>query len=143
MRASAPSMPVISDADLPASTRLAQPGDEVKPLPPAASVSALQSRAPPPSRLTLPVAPTDTATTPESQQQEIHMQVDAPLIFRASDPQAPQPASTGEVTHLPVARSSRPAPLLTTVRPPPEAQPKLKQRGFFGKIKRFFGGVFH
>ncbi|HEV2686944.1 MAG TPA: AMIN domain-containing protein, partial [Bryobacteraceae bacterium] len=142
MRASAPSMPVISDADLPASVRLAQPGDAVKPVPPPVSVSGLQSGAPPTSRLTLPVAPTKTASLPESQPSEIHIQVDAPLIFRASDPQAPQPASTGKVERLPVAGSSRPAPLLSTVPPPPEAQPKLKQHGFFRKIKNFFGGVF-
>jgi hypothetical protein len=143
MRASASSMSVISDADLPASTRLAQPGDQVKPVPPAASASGLQSSASSSLRLTLPVAPTETANSPESQRNEVHMQVDAPLVFRASDPQAPPPASTGDVAHLPAARSSPPAALLTTVPPPPEAQPKLKQRGFFGKIKSFFGGVFH
>jgi hypothetical protein len=140
MRASAPSMPAISDADLPASMRLAQPGDEGKPVPPSGSLAGLQSS--PPLRVSLPVAPTETATLPESQPNQVHMQVDAPLIFRASDPPPPRSPSTGKVERLPVARSSRPAPPLTTVPPPPESQPKLKQHGFFGKIKSFFGGVF-
>jgi len=143
MRASAPSGPVISETDLPASTHLAQPRDEVKPAPPAVPPSALHSGDQSASQVTLSAAPPETAPLPASQPKEIHVQVDAPLVFRASDPQPLQPASTREAEHLSPASSSRPAPLLTTVAPPPlESQPMLKHRGFFGKVKGFFTAVF-
>jgi hypothetical protein len=146
MRAATPSGPVVSEADLPPSVHLAQPGEEVKPLPPPESVPGTQAGGSPPSQaaspaapLTTPLAP-ETAALPAPQPNEVHVQVEAPFIYRAGD--AP-PAPTGEAGHLPVARSARPAPLVPVVLPPPaEAHAKPQSRGFFGKVKGFFAAIF-
>jgi hypothetical protein len=144
MRTSTPDTPPIPEDKLPASVRLAQPGDDVKPVPPPESGAGLRSTGPPPSQVTLSVTGPETAALPPERAEEVHVQVDAPLVFRASD-QAPPPAPTREAQRLPVTVSQAPAPLQTTVTPPPVAAPaqaKPEHHGVFGKIKGFFAAIF-
>jgi hypothetical protein len=142
MRASVPSGPVIPAENLPATMRLARPDNDVKPVPPPVSTSGLQPTSPPPSQVTLSVAAPETAPLPASEPNEVHVQVDAPLIYRATDPQLP-PAATQEAESLSATYSRQSPPLPTTVLPPPaEAQPEHQHHGFFGKIKGFFAAIF-
>ena len=138
--ASNPSTPVVSDEDLPATTHLAQPGEQAKPLPPTPSTSGFPS-GPPPSAVTVSVISPETAPLPASRPDDVHVQVDAPLVFRAGDSVNAAPAPTREIERLPVASASRDAKLQTLMLPPPSAQPP--HRGFFGKVKGFFSALFH
>ncbi len=126
LRASAPLAPVISGMELSASSR---------------PVSGLQSGGPPTSQVTLSVTPPEMAALPASKPSDVHVQVDAPFVYRATDPPSPQPAPTREAESLPLASSPHPEPLEAVVLPPvPEA--KLQHHGFFGKIKGFFAALF-
>jgi hypothetical protein len=86
-------------------------------------------------------APEMAALPPKSN--ETHMEVDAPLVFRGTDP---LPAPTDEAKKLPVTSNPRqelaiiplPPPLPESAAPPP---PKPR-RGFLGKFKHFLSSVF-
>jgi hypothetical protein len=145
MRAAVPTGPEISDAHLPASMRLAQPGNEMRPVPPPVSMAGLRSSGPPPSQVTLSLAPPESAPVPAAQPNEVHVQVDAPFVFRASDAPAPAayPTSTLEQEQFPLA-SRREMPLeAVALQPPPVAASRPHHSGFFGKIKGFFAAIFH
>ncbi len=125
LRASASPTPTVSDADLPSSMKLAQPGDESKPgdLPP------------------------ETAALPPSKPNDVHVQVEAPFVFRAEDLRAdsrpaPKPAVIGEVDLSPVRDLPRPASFEVEVLPPTQANAKPAHHGVFAKIKGFFAGIF-
>jgi len=137
MRAAAEPTPTVSEKDLPPQVRLAQPGDEAKPVPPPESTSGMPARGTAPSQVTLTIAPPDTAPLPAPLPGAANVQVDAPFVFRAADsaPSAPN-LETGT---LPLAHPTSPAPLLTTAEPPPEARPR---KGVLGKVKGFFSGLF-
>jgi AMIN domain len=143
MRASA--APVLSDAKQPSSSSmdLAQAKDGFKPVTPAASGR--------PSNVTLPgeaaALPPETAALPPSKPNDIHVQVDAPFVFRAADmpannPPAPKPAPIPDVQSLPVRDLPRPATFETEVLPPGETQGKTAHHGAFAKIKGFFSAIF-
>jgi hypothetical protein len=93
---------------------------------------------------TLPPSP-ETAPLPPTRKEDIHVQVDAPLVFRASDlpPRRPPTKATPETT---TTNSSAPAladhastqNLPTTI----IATPKPEHRGFFKKIGGFFAAIF-
>ena len=149
MRASNPTTPIISDANLPASMRLAQPEEQARPLPQAADVSGLRSTGPPPAQIVLSVIGPETSPLPASRPDEVHIQVDAPLIFHASDVAAnrPQPAPTREAGHLQLVSARRETKLQTFVLPPSPSQPVPSQasanrHGFFGKMKGFLATMF-
>ena len=128
LRASDATAPVISDAKLPASTRLAQPGDELKPV-----------------VLTTP----ETAPLPPSQPNDVHVQVEAPFVFRASDvktsdpradkPPAPVPTPVLEAELRQIHDLPRPASFETEVLPPPQPRP---HHGVFARIRGFFAAIF-
>ena len=107
---------------------------------------------PPPPSLSIPVEqPPVTAPLPATTAQDVHVEVDAPFVFSALDP---EPSPVERIAELkfssapPFALNPRP-PQEVAVRPasrviaatPGEAPPKKK--GFFGKIRSFFGAVFH
>jgi AMIN domain len=125
MRASAPSAPV-TDASLTSPIRLSQPGDESKP--------AVPINLPP-----------ETAALPASKPNDVHVQVDAPFVFRAEDlpaskPTAAKPAPIPQVELA--ADFPRPATFSAEVLPPPPSHAKPAHHGVFGKIKGFFAGIF-
>jgi hypothetical protein len=73
---------------------------------------------------------------------EVHMQVDAPLVFRGTDP---LPAPTDEARKLPVTSNSRQALALIPLPPPIESVPQPAPKphaGFLGRVKHFFSSVF-
>jgi hypothetical protein len=126
MRASAAPAPEVSDTKPPSSMRLAQPGDPMK--------SATPGGLPP-----------ETAALPPSKPNDVHVQVEAPFVFRASDlhadsPPVPRPAPSSDA-ELPPNDLPHPATFQTEVLPPPQPQAK-SHRGVFAKIRGFFAAIF-
>jgi hypothetical protein len=122
---------------VPAASPAASPPVSTPPVLPAPT-PAETARAQPPPTATAPVNPN-----------ELHVQVEAPFVFRASEAAPPPPA----VAHLRLASSTPSALRDTRVEPPalvsfyrvqgkPTAE-KPQRRGFFGKLRGFFGGIFH
>jgi hypothetical protein len=87
----------------------------------------------------------ETAPLPPSQPNDIHVQVDAPLVFNAKDRATVPPAPVETAKQLraeeSMAEASRQVHLDAVVEPPPADSPS-KHRGFFGRIKGFFGSIF-
>jgi len=169
MRASvAPTAPPISDANLPANVHLptsmsrAALDPMLPPMPAPASRAALDPMLPPlpvhpagsGSQVNLASASPSKALLPHSKPEDIHVQVEAPFVFRRPDP-APAGAlvqSAREVTPRPAdpsaAKLDPTAPLPSAPPPPKPADPvpsepkKAERRGFFGRVKGFFSTVF-
>jgi AMIN domain len=90
----------------------------------------------------------DPASTdkPKADEKPMKVSLEAPLIFsgrelakaRASAP----PAPVSQVAALPLTtRAADPMPAVVVLPPAPDPTPARK--GFFGKVKHFFGGMFH
>jgi len=143
LRAEVPDRPLVAEKDLPQSLRLAHPDDEPKPPPPGKSSPGVSSNSPPSGQVTLSVTNPETAL-PSAKPDDVHVQVDAPLVFRASDlPPAAPAAPLSQAERLPVVATSAPPPPQTIVSPPPHAAPPPNpKKGFFGKVKGFFSGMF-
>jgi AMIN domain len=138
MRAATPPPQIVPDDNFEASIRLARPGDEDKPVPPVTSGPIRSSNPQAAPQVALSIAATHGLPVAASKASEIQVQVDAPLVFRASELQPrPRPRLNGDGLTL---ASRGPAPLLATVLPPP--RPKQPPRGFFGKMRGFFAGIF-
>jgi hypothetical protein len=124
LRASATTAPAVWDAKQASSMRMAQPGD----LPP------------------------ETAALPPSKPSDVHVQVEAPFVFRAND--VPGNAARGDDSPVPKPAPIREAALLQVrylppsasfeveVLPPPQTHAKTAHHGVFGKIKGFFVAIF-
>jgi hypothetical protein len=83
---------------------------------------------------------------PPSHPDEVHVQVDAPFVFRGKNHAAPPPALMEEAAALPVMESSaRPARLETSVQPPPapNTQQDAENHRVLRRIGRFFAAIFH
>lgn len=111
--------------------------------------------APPPTQVAKVTPPPDQPKPAESQPQEpeTHMVVDAPFIYRASDPVD----LTENVAHL--RMESKPMSFAPVVLPPPASaknskpanaqakadsqQPGPEKQGFFAKLGSFFASIFH
>jgi hypothetical protein len=133
-------VPPVAD-DLPATVRLTLPTDVPKPVPPPQSSSERPASRTAPAHVTLSIINPETTPLPPSKPEDIHVQVEAPLVFRAGD--SAQAAPTGEAERLPMTHSPPPQAPQATILPPPAAQPKPRNHGFFGKVKGFFSGLFH
>ena len=86
-----------------------------------------------------------TEPLPPTQANEIHVQVDAPLVFSAKDRaarMAPVPKPTP--ADVPVEQSAERQVHLDAViqPPPPETQAKPGHRGFLHRVKGFFAAIF-
>ena len=141
-----PPVPVLRTAapptsdDLPATVRLALPTEQPKPLRSPQLSSDSHGSDTPPSQVTLSIINPETAPLPPSKPEDIYVQVEAPLVFRAGD--SAQSAPTSEAERLPMTYSRSPEAPRATVLPPPANQTKPRNRGFFGKMKGFFSGLF-
>jgi hypothetical protein len=86
----------------------------------------------------------ETAPLPASQPNDIHTQVDAPLVFTAKNRAAaglPPPAQAAK--DLPVQDSStRPVHLDAVIQAPQPEKKKEERRGFFQRVGGFFSGLF-
>jgi hypothetical protein len=107
----------------------------------------------PPSQGALASANPSSAHLPTSKPEDIHVQVEAPFVFRRPDPaQGQVQQTTRSLTTRPPSTSARldpTAPLPTEMPPPklPEAAPeqpkkKAERHGFFGKMKGMFSAIF-
>ncbi|HEV7219266.1 MAG TPA: AMIN domain-containing protein [Terriglobales bacterium] len=136
MRAAAPTGPVIPDSKVPSSVQLAQAsspttqraiGSEPEAGIPAQEPAGSETSAPPPSK------PND-----------VQAQVEAPLIFRASD--LPPAKTAPEVKAKNSASESDPAAAPQKVVPPPSRitiiTTEKQHHNIFGKVKGFFKGIF-
>jgi len=91
----------------------------------------------------------ETAPLPPSQPDDVHVQVDAPLVFNATDRNAKDRASgvaappAPDVGNMPVedlsARQVHLDPVIQ-LSPAPDARPE--HRSFLGRVKGFFAGMF-
>lgn len=87
-----------------------------------------------------PLAGSETAALPPLSAKDVHVQVDAPFVFRGNDPTSAPPAPILALEILPL-RSAGPAePIETAVLAPAPA--KLEHHGFFGKLRGFFAAIF-
>ena len=98
-----------------------------------------------------------TSATPPDQPGQVHVQVDTPFVFSARS-SAPRPYSVAkiQVSTLPnvffVQEKVDPVVLTektpevssqSPAEPPRSAEPKKEKKGFLGRIKSFFGSIFH
>jgi len=100
----------------------------------------------PPTGIPVPAAPAETAVAAN----EIHVQVEAPLVFHAT---GPAPAPVEDVRALPLESRLREAPAVAAPLPPPappmpkaaatETAKHPQTRGFFRRIGGFFAAMFH
>jgi hypothetical protein len=113
--------------------------------------------APPPTQVAKvappPVQPKPTETNPDPLEPQTHMVVDAPFIYRATDPVD----LTENVAHLRL--ETKPFAFEPTVLPPPGSaksskpvkaqdatggqQSAQEKHGFFAKVSAFFASIFH
>ncbi len=115
----------ISDAALPSSMQLASSADK----------SASSDELPP-----------ETAALPPSKPSDVHVQVEAPFVFRADEargdnPPVAKPAVIAE-TKIPPHDWPRPATFQIGALPPAQSRIKPSHHGVFGKIKGFFSTIF-
>ncbi len=129
----------VSDPDLPARLSLAHPTDGTKPARRPGSGASSSPSDNSPSEITLSLVTPVTTAPPATHPSDVHVQVEAPLVFRAD---TSRPASTLESRHLPMTNSRQPETIKMAALPPPANQTKPRNRGFFGKIKGFFGALF-
>jgi hypothetical protein len=78
-----------------------------------------------------------TAALPASKPNDVHVQVDVPMVFRASDPPPVRPAPAEEASLLPLRDMPVQASFEAVV-----VTPKPAHHGFFGKLKGFFSTIF-
>jgi hypothetical protein len=93
----------------------------------------------------------ETAPLPPSKPADIHVQIEAPLVFRGGDrPKATTQTASNMPPPVPPRAQPRNDPAAPIPQPAPapkpvaQEQPNPKEhRGFFGKVKGFFSAVFH
>jgi hypothetical protein len=137
MRAQASYAPNVPDSELPEKMRI---GGSETPAPPPGNAPLASSGA----GIRLSNGP-ETAPLPASQPNDVHVQVDAPLVFTpknraaAASPPPVQEAKDLPIDDLPV----RQVHLDTMIQsPPPEKTNKPEHRGFFRRVGGFFASIF-
>jgi hypothetical protein len=142
MLASLPQPQPISDTRLPSNAHLST-SNQSAPLP-----NQPASRPDTQSPVQFSSGGRETAPLPPAKPGETHIQVEAPFVFRATDPIPGQqaknsPAGSVAPNQPPSAGRDPASPALND--PPaqnPSASPPNQHRGFFGKVKGFFSGIF-
>jgi len=142
MRAEAQYAPNVPDSELPEKVRIG--GSGTPPATVSAGSASVGSLGAGTSGAPLSNGP-ETAPLPAPQPNDIHTQVDAPLVFTAKNRAAaalPPPAQAAK--DLPVQDSStQPVHLDTVIQSPqPEKQKPTEHRGFFRRVGGFFAGLF-
>lgn len=136
LKTASPSTP-IPESELPSKVRLGQG----EPPPASAGNPSLGAT---PSQTTLSNGP-ETAPLPPSQPGDVHIQVDAPIVFNAKNRAAAAPAPDPAAANMPVedlsARHVHLDPVIQSP-PSPETKPKDEHRSFLRRLKGFFGAIF-
>jgi len=88
-----------------------------------------------------------TQPLPSSQPSDVHVQVDAPVVFNAADPGAALEAEQLvklPLTQLPWFSTEQVVPptIVQTAAAPPQEKPKEKKKGFFGRLRGMFAALF-
>jgi hypothetical protein len=98
-----------------------------------------------PSPVDVAAAGAEAAPLPPSKPHESHIQIEAPLVFNASDLPPSHPDSTSPAHALAMNSSMVSAALPATVLPARSAQRQSRpaHHGFFGKVRGFFTAIFH
>jgi len=147
--ASMPQNVRVPAASAPTSTRAAL--DPM--LPPLPSGSRPAIAATTPTQMSMASANPEAAPVPTARPADIHVQIEAPLVFRGSD-KARAGTTTQTATNMPPANPARQprtdptAPVPMQAPPPVPAQAKApaeakEHHGIFGRVKHFFSGMFH
>ena len=121
----------------------------------------------PPKESSTPAKPTErvavassepTSPLPPDRPGQVHVQVDTPFVFSGRSPSGrPYSAAKLQFSSLPNVYfvQEKVDPIVLTEKPPevslqaeapvakPEEKPKKEKRGFLGRIKGFFGSLFH
>jgi hypothetical protein len=112
-------------------------------IPPVASLVDL-APTPPNPKTRVASATADMGPTGNAAPKPLHIQIEAPLVFRGD--QEPAPAPTREAGQLPAVSPSRSAGMakaaISQPAPPAKRDPKQQHTGFFGKVRRFFSSMF-
>lgn len=101
---------------------------------------------PKPAESLVAQVPSDvTAPLPAEKPGDVHVQVDAPLVFRADQPEPVYTVARIRVSALPNTYLPQENEKPVVLKPGKgEVSAKNKERkGFFGRIKGFFGALFH
>ena len=91
------------------------------------------------------------AATPPLKPEEVHVQVEVPMVYSADSPAVPTSGAPVLAAPNPLYLPAgvymalfRPVWDLPTVTPlAPAGKPQKEKKGFFGRMKSFFGGMFH
>jgi AMIN domain len=135
LRASAESPPASSERVPPQATPPPHLENEAPERAPAAPGTPAVAGATPPSAGVTIARPTpETASLPDSKASDIHVQVDAPFVFRASDPPAVAPI---EAKRASLDDAQGPKPPAVTPLPPP-----APHRSFLGKVRNALSALF-
>ena len=152
MRAQAAFAPNVPDSEMPEKVRVGERAGErvaenetpvaslpVKAASSSSTANGSMSAANPPTRLS---NGPETAPLPPSQANDLHVQVDAPLIFNAKNRTAAAPPPPVQAAQeLPMEDSAaRQVHLDAVVQAPPPEKPE--HRGLLHRVKGFFGAIF-
>jgi hypothetical protein len=138
MRTSQPSGPVIPESKLPASVQLAQGGPSAKP------DQGTAGNGTQPGTPEQGAGGSETSAPPPSKPNDVQAQVEAPLIFRASD-LPPAKAAPAAMPKNSPATSEAPGKHQRVVLPPSQitiTTTEKPRHGFFGRVKGFFKTIF-
>jgi hypothetical protein len=142
--------PPISDSNIRQALRVPEPG-----------TTAAQASTPQPgnmasgnsSQVAVATPPAAEAGLPASKPNDVHVEVEAPFVFRADQQQAPQvqpppqqpplaPAQSTAQNRVPTTYSKAPETTQSAVQAPAPKPKSEEHKGFFGKIKGFFSSIF-
>jgi hypothetical protein len=149
--------PLTEECGCPASVPVMQASVQ----PPPVALVPRQPEAPPanPERVLVSNAGDTSAPIPADRPGQVHVQVDTPFVFNAKNSTQVRPYAVAKLKFSdlpnvffvqekvdPIVLQQKQAQVSATevpVAPTPEAAPKTKEKkGFFGKIKGLFGGIF-
>lgn len=151
--APAPEASLPQNVHLPSSTAPTTTRAALDPmLPPLPSASRPAIAANVPSQSSMASVNPESSPYPSAKPADIHVQIEAPLVFRGTD--KPRAAATQTASNLPPANPARqsrtdptappPLPVPPPMPAPAQTQPQAREhRGFFGRVKHFFSGMFH
>ena len=118
------------------------------PLPSASRPAVAMSASTQPGNIT--AVRSETAPPPRTKPTDIHVQIEAPLVFRGGDkPRTPTQTASNMPPPAPSVKPKRDpaAPIPQSVPPPKpavqEQRTPKEHRGFFGRVKGLFAAVFH
>jgi hypothetical protein len=140
LRASAESPPVSPERVPPQVTPPHLENEAPQTAPEAPGTPAVAGASPPAAGVTVVPSTPETASLPASKPTDIKVQVDAPFVFRASDPAGVPPIEAKRAS-LGDAPGPQP-PAVTPLPPPAKSADAAPHRGFLGKVKNALSALF-